>query len=178
GCRSRSCCSSPGRWRTSQATEGRAGPKGAERTMNEPATSLLRSFRYEYGPTLGVTHTLVVRSATRRGAHGFRKPVSVLSVRGQVAKDTNWVAAFVEAASMLAVVDHPALAAVDDVSEYEGVPFAVVPPLGGSPLSRLLEVPAAHAEPLALDIAVHLVTAVAAGVETLHSPPFGGAPLG
>jgi hypothetical protein len=118
---------------------------------------------------------MVVRAGARCGARGFRCPVAIAAARAPLARDPEGQRAFHHAASLFARLRQAGLFRVEDVGGAEGSPFVVGPPLTGTTLSRLLDVPAARARPIGRLRAVRIVLDVASSLQVLQAALRGSA---
>jgi len=136
---------------------------------------------YELGPIAGTTPSLLVRSGVRRGARGFRRPVSVLMVRPEIARNRDATCGrggFAEAAELFARLEHRAILPVEDIVAMEGGPSLVTAPLAGMTLARVPSLAQGRGRSVSLRVAARLVVELADAVEVLRTAMPVGSALG
>src|SRR5450755_3328143 len=107
--------------------------------------------------------------ARRAGPHGFQKVVAVKRILPQLAKDTDFVAMFVDEARVCARLSHPNIVQVFDFGEEGGELYMAMEYVDGTTGARLIRAAAAKGEELPLDVCLHLALSVLRGLEYAHS---------
>ena len=134
---------------------------------------------YSLGERLDMTSRVVISDAVRRGASGFRKSVTVVSLRREVAsRDPLSARAFLEASQHFAALSHESLLPVEDVGVgLDDCPFAVTPRLRGRVLAQLFVLRPPRPQPLAPRVALRVVARIAGAAHAVSSrldAPLGG----
>ena len=107
--------------------------------------------------------------ARRAGPHGFQKLVAVKRILPQLAKDTDFVAMFVDEARVCARLSHPNIVQVFDFGEEDGELYMAMEYVDGTTGARLIRAAAAKDEELPLDVSLHLTLSVLRGLEYAHA---------
>lgn len=99
------------------------------------------------------------------GPIGFSRTVAIKRLHAQLAKDPEFVAAFLDEARLAARVRHPNVAATLDVVALSGEIFLVMEYVQGEPLSRLLRT---LKRSVPVDIALGIAAGMLAGLHAAH----------
>lgn len=99
------------------------------------------------------------------GPIGFSRTVAIKRLHAALAKDPEFVAAFLDEARLAARVRHPNVAATLDVVALSGEIFLVMEYVQGEPLSRLLRTLKA---PVPVHIALGIAAGMLAGLHAAH----------
>jgi len=150
------------------------------------ATHVARALGLPPGTRIG-RYTLVRRVAMGgmaevylaqlRGAERFAKLVALKLILPQFAGDPEFARMFLDEARLASRLQHPNVTAVLDFGEYQGEHFITMEFVHGR---HLLELMRAHrGRPLARDVALTIVSGVAAGLHHMHElRDHDGSPLG
>lgn len=103
--------------------------------------------------------------ARASGIHGFEKLFVLKLVLPHLSEDRRFVQMFLQEARMAAGLDHPHIAQVTDIGEYNDEPFFVMQYVHGRDLHRVAKTVKA---PLPLDVALTVAAQVAAGLHYVH----------
>ena len=138
----------------------------------------LRLGPYELVERVATGGMAEVYLARRGGPHGFQKFVAVKRILPQLAKDTDFVAMFVDEARVCARLSHPNIVQVFDFGEEEGELYMAMEFVDGTTGARLIRAAASKVDPLPLDVCLHVALSVLRGLEYAHSArDEGGRPL-
>ena len=107
--------------------------------------------------------------AKRLGPHGFSKRVALKRILPQFARDADFVAMFIDEARLAAQLDHPNVVQVFDFGEHGGELFLAMEMVDGANVNRLLRMTSIRAEPIPLDVALHLVSQTARALAYAHA---------
>jgi serine/threonine-protein kinase len=106
--------------------------------------------------------------ARRSGPHGFYKRVALKRILPQYARDPDFVAMFIDEATLAARLDHPNIVQVFDFGELGGELFLTMELVVGSNVSRVLRALTTRGQPLPLDLALHIVSQTAHALAYAH----------
>jgi hypothetical protein len=106
--------------------------------------------------------------ARRSGPHGFYKRVALKRILPQYARDPDFVAMFIDEATLAARLDHPNIVQVFDFGELAGELFLTMELVVGSNVSRLSRALTTRGHPLPLDLALHIVSQTAHALAYAH----------
>lgn len=106
--------------------------------------------------------------ARRAGPHGFQKIVAVKRILPQYARDTDFVAMFVDEARVCARLGHPNIVQVFDFGEHDGELYMAMEYVDGTTGARLIRAAAARGEDLPLDVSLHIALSVVRALEYAH----------
>lgn len=107
--------------------------------------------------------------AKRLGPHGFAKRVALKRILPQFARDSDFVAMFIDEARLAAQLEHPNVVQVFDFGEHGGELFLAMELVDGSNVNRLLRMTSIRNEPIPLDVALHLVSQTARALAYAHA---------
>jgi serine/threonine-protein kinase len=107
--------------------------------------------------------------ARRAGPHGFQKIVAVKRILPQYARDTDFVAMFVDEARVCARLGHPNIVQVFDFGEQDGELYMAMEFVDGTTGARLIRAAAARGEEIPLDVSLHIALSVLRALEYAHS---------
>jgi len=110
-----------------------------------------------------------VSVARRTGPHGFEKRVALKRILPQFARDSEFVAMFIDEARLAARLTHPNIVQVFDFGELEGDLFLAMELVEGSNVNRLLRTIAARGETVPLDLALHIASQTAHALAHAHA---------
>lgn len=105
--------------------------------------------------------------ARARGPFGFSKRCALKFALQNLAQDPEFVAMFVHEARLLANLDHPNIAQVLDVGEFEGGPYFAMQYVHGRDLRQVMK--ALRGQPVELPVALRVASQVAAGLAYAHA---------
>ncbi|MFW6051269.1 MAG: protein kinase domain-containing protein [Myxococcota bacterium] len=126
--------------------------------------------------TGGMAEVFVAR---REGPHGFTKHVALKRILPQYGQDPDFVQMFIDEARLAARLNHPNIVQVFDFGESDGELFLAMELVDGTNGNRLLRASAAAAEPVPLDVALHVTAQTAHGLAYAHrAADDQGRPLG
>ena len=91
--------------------------------MVEPAAAAIRLGPYLLGERLGLGGMAEVYVGQRAGPHGFAKKFAIKRILPELAKDSRFVAMFVDEARICAALQHPNIIQVVDFGESQGELF-------------------------------------------------------
>jgi serine/threonine protein kinase len=100
--------------------------------------------------------------ARRLGAHGFEKLVAIKTIRGELGRDINRRAMFLDEARLAARLNHSAIAQVYDFGEESGLLYLVMEYVQGISLRSLIKL---RPSPI---IAARLIEEVCRGLHAAH----------
>ncbi len=123
---------------------------------------------YELIERLATGGMAEVYLARRAGPHGFQKVVAVKRILPQLARDTDFVAMFVDEARVCARLSHPNIVQVFDFGEQEGELYMAMEFVDGTTGARLIRAAAAKGEELPLDVCLHVALSVLRGLDYAH----------
>lgn len=103
--------------------------------------------------------------ARASGIHGFEKLFVLKLVLPHLSEDRRFVEMFLQEARMAAGLDHPHIAQVTDIGEFNDEPFFVMQYVHGRDLHRVAKTVKA---PLPLDVGLTVAAQVAAGLHYVH----------
>lgn len=129
----------------------------------------LRLGPYELVRRLATGGMAEVYLARRAGPHGFQKTVAVKRILPQFARDTDFVAMFVDEARVCARLGHPNIVQVFDFGEQDGELYMAMEYVDGTTGARLIRAAAGQAEELPLDACLHIVLSILHALEYAHS---------
>ncbi len=134
---------------------------------------------YVLGERLGLGGMAEVFVGRRAGPHGFAKRFAIKRILPELAKDSRFVAMFIDEARICAALQHPNIVEVVDFGESQGELFMAMEYVDGLSLARLLRHVASKRErfpiPIALLIARSVLRALAYAHEATDEQ---GRPLG
>jgi len=107
--------------------------------------------------------------ARRAGPHGFQKIVAVKRILPQYARDTDFVAMFVDEARVCARLGHPNIVSVFDFGEHDGELYMAMEYVDGTTGARLIRAAANRNEDIPLDICLYITLSILRGLEYAHS---------
>ena len=107
--------------------------------------------------------------ARRAGPHGFQKIVAVKRILPQLARDSDFVAMFIDEARVAARLGHPNIVQVFDFGEHEDEMYMAMEYVDGATGARLIRAAAAQDEPIPLDVSMQVVLSVARALEHAHA---------
>ncbi len=105
--------------------------------------------------------------ARAQGPFGFNKPCALKFALQHLAENPEFVAMFVHEARVLASLDHPNIAQVLDVGEFEGGPYFAMQYVDGRDLRQVMK--ALRGQPVELSVALRIASRVAAGLAYAHA---------
>src|SRR5690606_8704545 len=147
--------------------------------MVEAALLAMRLGPYVLGERLGLGGMAEVFVGRRAGPHGFAKRFAIKRILPELAKDSRFVAMFIDEARICAALQHPNIVEVVDFGESQGELFMAMEYVDGLSLARLLRHVASKRErfpiPIALLIARSVLRALAYAHEATDEQ---GRPLG
>jgi serine/threonine protein kinase len=148
--------------------------------MNEPQSSRApESFgRYLLYPAIARGGMATVHTARLVGAEGFTRLVAAKRLHPQFTDDPDFVTMFHDEACIASRIHHPNVVPVLDIVVSGNELILVQEYVHGVPLSQLMKVAQVAAEPIAIDIAIAVLTGVLAGLHGAHEvKDEGGTPL-
>jgi hypothetical protein len=108
--------------------------------------------------------------ARRAGPHGFQKTVAVKRILPQYARDSDFVAMFVDEARVCARLGHPNIVQVFDFGEQDGELYMAMEYVDGTTGARLIRAAAtAEQGEVPLEVALHVTLSVLRGLEYAHA---------
>jgi len=110
-----------------------------------------------------------VSVARRTGPHGFEKRVALKRILPQFARDTEFVAMFIDEARLAARLTHPNIVQVFDFGDADGELFLAMELVEGSNVNRLLRAISARGEAVPLDLALHIASQTAHALAHAHA---------
>lgn len=126
--------------------------------------------KYELGRAIGAGGMAEVFEGAVRGAEGFRRPVAIKRIHGDLAADPAFRRRFVDEAVLSAELDHPNIVSVLDFGFEGGArgergrPFLVMERVRGLDLRALL-----RAGPVAVDLACHIAREMLRALRYAHA---------
>jgi serine/threonine protein kinase len=148
--------------------------------MNEPQSSRPpESFgRYLLYPAIARGGMATVHTARLVGAEGFTRLVAAKRLHPQFTDDPDFVTMFHDEACIASRIHHPNVVPVLDVVVSGNELILVQEYVHGVPLSQLMKVAQVANEPIAIDVAIAVLTGVLAGLHGAHEvKDEGGTPL-
>ena len=121
--------------------------------------------RYQLYDEIAAGGMATVHIGRLLGPIGFSRTVAIKRLHAALAKDPEFVAAFLDEARLAARVRHPNVAATLDVVARSGEIFLVMEYVQGEPLSRLRR---ALNGPVPVDIALGIAAGMLAGLHAAH----------
>ncbi|MFZ5893999.1 MAG: serine/threonine protein kinase [Myxococcota bacterium] len=106
--------------------------------MVEPAAAAIRLGPYLLGERLGLGGMAEVYVGQRAGPHGFAKKFAIKRILPELAKDSRFVAMFVDEARICAALQHPNIVQVVDFGESQGELFMAMEFVDGVSVAKLL----------------------------------------
>jgi serine/threonine-protein kinase len=106
--------------------------------------------------------------AVIRGAGGFARRVAIKAVHPEVADDPEVVRMFLDEARLSACIQHPNVVHVQALEQAGALHYLVMEYIEGSTLAHVLRDRLQRGEPLAPDLAVAILSQVAAGLHAAH----------
>jgi serine/threonine protein kinase len=142
--------------------------------MNEP-----ESFgRYLLYPAIARGGMATVHTARLVGAEGFTRLVAAKRLHAQFTDDPDFVTMFHDEACIASRIHHPNVVPVLDIVVSGNELILVQEYVHGVPLSQLMKVAQVSNEPIAIDVAIAVLTGVLAGLHGAHEvKDEGGTPL-
>ncbi len=107
--------------------------------------------------------------ARRGGPHGFQKIVAVKRIIPQLARDSDFLAMFVDEARVCARLSHPNIVQVFDFGEQDGELYMAMEYVEGTTGARLIRAAAARGEEIPLDVSLHVALSVLRGLDYAHN---------
>lgn len=123
---------------------------------------------YELGERLGLGGMAEVYVGQRGGPHGFAKKFAIKRILPELAKDTRFVAMFVDEARICAALQHPNIVQVVDFGESQGELFMAMEYVDGVTVARLLRSVAGRRERFPLSIVLLIARDVLRGLAYAH----------
>jgi serine/threonine protein kinase len=148
--------------------------------MNEPQSSRPpESFgRYLLYPAIARGGMATVHTARLVGAEGFTRLVAAKRLHPQFTDDPDFVTMFHDEACIASRIHHPNVVPVLDIVVSGNELILVQEYVHGVPLSQLMKVAQVANEPIAIDVAIAVLTGVLAGLHGAHEvKDEGGSPL-
>ncbi len=148
--------------------------------MNEPQSSRPpESFgRYLLYPAIARGGMATVHTARLVGAEGFTRLVAAKRLHPQFTDDPDFVTMFHDEACIASRIHHPNVVPVLDIVVSGNELILVQEYVHGVPLSQLMKVAQVSNEPIAIDVAIAVLTGVLAGLHGAHEvKDEGGSPL-
>jgi serine/threonine protein kinase len=148
--------------------------------MNEPQSSRPpESFgRYLLYPAIARGGMATVHTARLVGAEGFTRLVAAKRLHPQFTDDPDFVTMFHDEACIASRIHHPNVVPVLDIVVSGNELILVQEYVHGVPLSQLMKVAQVANEPIAIDVAIAVLTGVLAGLHGAHEvKDEGGTPL-
>ena len=129
----------------------------------------LRLGPYELVRRIATGGMAEVYLARRAGPHGFQKIVAVKRILPQLARDSDFVAMFVDEARVCARLGHPNIVQVFDFGEQDGELYMAMEYVDGTTGARLIRAAAAAGEEIPLDVCLHIALSVLRALEYAHA---------
>ncbi len=107
--------------------------------------------------------------ARRAGPHGFQKIVAVKRILPQLARDSDFLAMFVDEARVCARLSHPNIVQVFDFGEQDGELYMAMEYVEGTTAARLIRAAATRGEEIPLDVSLHVALSVLRGLDYAHN---------
>jgi eukaryotic-like serine/threonine-protein kinase len=138
----------------------------------------LRLGPYELVRRIATGGMAEVYLARRAGPHGFQKTVAVKRILPQFARDSDFVAMFVDEARVCARLGHPNIVQVFDFGEQDGELYMAMEYVDGTTGARLIRAAAMAGEEIPLDVCLHTTLSILRALEYAHGARDGdGKPL-
>jgi serine/threonine protein kinase len=106
--------------------------------------------------------------ARRAGPHGFQKIVAVKRILPQFARDSDFVAMFVDEARVCARLSHPNIVQVFDFGEQDGELYMAMEYVDGTTGARLIRAASSRTEEISLDVCLHITLSILRALEYAH----------
>ncbi|MBI5533225.1 MAG: protein kinase [Deltaproteobacteria bacterium] len=117
--------------------------------------------------------------ARRDGPHGFTKTVALKRILPQLARDSDFVAMFIDEARVCAQLSHPNLVQVFDFGETGAELYMAMEFVDGTTCAKVVRRAAARMELVPVEAALHITLSVLRGLEYAHAAvDLDGIPLG
>jgi serine/threonine protein kinase len=136
--------------------------------MVEPAAAAIRLGPYLLGERLGLGGMAEVYVGQRAGPHGFAKKFAIKRILPELAKDSRFVAMFVDEARICAALQHPNIVQVVDFGESQGELFMAMEFVDGVSVAKLLRSIASRRERFPDTIVLLIVRDVLRGLAYAH----------
>jgi serine/threonine-protein kinase len=136
--------------------------------MQVPAAAAIRLGPYVLGERLGLGGMAEVYVGQRAGPHGFAKKFAIKRILPELAKDTRFVAMFVDEARICAALQHPNIVQVVDFGESQGELFMAMEFVDGLSVAKLLRSVASKRERFPDPIVLLVVRDVLRGLSYAH----------
>ncbi|HET9933218.1 MAG TPA: serine/threonine-protein kinase, partial [Polyangiaceae bacterium] len=136
--------------------------------MVEPAAAAIRLGPYLLGERLGLGGMAEVYVGQRAGPHGFAKKFAIKRILPELAKDSRFVAMFVDEARICAALQHPNIVQVVDFGESQGELFMAMEFVDGVSVAKLLRNIAGKRERFPDAIGLLIVRDVLRGLSYAH----------
>jgi eukaryotic-like serine/threonine-protein kinase len=107
--------------------------------------------------------------ARRGGPHGFQKIVAVKRILPQLARDSDFLAMFVDEARVCARLSHPNIVQVFDFGEEDGELYMAMEYVEGTTGARLIRASSARGEEIPLDVSLHVALSILRGLDYAHN---------
>jgi serine/threonine protein kinase len=104
-----------------------------------------------------------------RAMHGFEKLVVLKRILPQYAENPQFVDMFLHEARLAATLDHPNIAHVYDIGEFEGSYFFAMEYVHGASLLKVMRAITAARRPLPLEHALNVIVGTCAGLQCAHT---------
>jgi eukaryotic-like serine/threonine-protein kinase len=130
--------------------------------------ALLVLDRYELWSELASGGMATVYLGRLRGERGFARPVAIKRLHKHIAKDPEFVAAFLDEARLAARVRHPNVVSTLDVLDRDGEIFVVMDYVHGESLARIRAKIAADGKKIPLSIAGAIASGLLQGLHAAH----------
>ncbi len=124
---------------------------------------------YELVQRLATGGMAEVYLARRAGPHGFQKLVAVKRILPQLARDTDFVAMFVDEARVCARLAHPNIVQVFDFGDHDDELYMAMEYVDGTTGARLIRAAAMAGEELPLEVSLHVALSILRGLEYAHA---------
>ncbi len=135
--------------------------------------------RYELQRRLATGGMGEVYLATMRGAAGFQKRVVIKRILPELSRNPEFVSRFIEEGKLVGQLAHANIVGLLELGEVAGEYYLAMEHVDGVDLRELLRVLAARGELMPVDLALHVVTQIAAGLSYAHrKTDEDGRPLG
>jgi len=152
-------------------------PRSIPQVFDLPRGTVLG--KYEILRKLAVGGMAEIYLARQRGTAGFEKLVVIKRILPNVAEDPTFVQMFLGEARLAATLQHPNIADVYDVDEFEGAPFFAMEYVHGQDVRHIRQAARQRDEHVPLAIGLAIVHGTASALDYAHERTApDGLPLG
>ncbi len=136
--------------------------------QSDPLAPGLRIGRYELIRRLAVGGMAEIYLARAIGIEGFQKLVVLKRILPQFAGNNGFISMFLDEARLTATLQHPNIAQVYDIGEFQGSYFFTMEFVRGADVRSMLKTALLRDQPIPIEHVVTIILGVAAGLHAAH----------